>query len=320
MLLKVLQQMRSYECSDDRDKVFAAIGMAADISLDEITPDYQKTVEETYINVVRFVLGASELHRLDFLGYIVRQEGLDPDMVWIQYNDLPSWVPDWRNQIISSPIEKHQDTDDPSCERLFRASGPSKVEAKIDGRKLLVKGMRIDTVKLLYPVCDTHRKAVGQTIQCKWREALPQTDYVSGGIVAEAFDRTIVTDIFQEDQPRHNLYKRGHRVDWSLLESDPLSLDESALCKRNDLEVVLNRINFARRLFWTGRGYLGLGPGGMTERDMICVFNGGQVLYVLRDAGIGVYEFIGESYVHGLMDGEALSEEGGWEEQIFTII
>ncbi|KAE9365935.1 hypothetical protein N431DRAFT_278717, partial [Stipitochalara longipes BDJ] len=319
-LLMVLQHMRSYECGDDRDKVFAALGMAADVSLDEITPDYQMSVENTYINVVRLVLGASELHRLDFLGYVVRQDGSDPEIVWIPYKDLPTWVPDWRNQITSSIIEKHQNTDDPGSGRLFCASGQSKVEAKVDGRRLLVKGMRIDAVKLIYPVCGTHRKSVGLTTQKTWREAMPQADYISGGTVAEAFDRTIVTDIVQDDPPHDYLYKRGHWVDWSLLESDPLSLDESDLCKRHALEVALNRITFARRLFWTNGGYLGLGPAGMTERDVICVFHGGQVLYVLRDAGTGVYEFLGECYVHGLMDGEAIKEEARWKEQTFTII
>lgn len=47
--------MESYECSDDRDKVFAALGAAADISLDDITPGYQKQVEVIYTEALRFV-------------------------------------------------------------------------------------------------------------------------------------------------------------------------------------------------------------------------------------------------------------------------
>jgi hypothetical protein len=92
-LLKVLEEMRSYECGDDRDKVFAALGMAADVNLDDFTPDYNKSVGEVYTDVVRFMLGASELHSFDFLGYIVRPEGLDPDSkMGTRYKDLPTWV------------------------------------------------------------------------------------------------------------------------------------------------------------------------------------------------------------------------------------
>ena len=92
-LLKVLEEMRPYDCGDDRDKVFAALGMAADVILEDFAPDYKKSVEEVYTDVVRFTLGASEFHSFDFLGYIVRPEGLDPDSkMWIRYSDLPTWV------------------------------------------------------------------------------------------------------------------------------------------------------------------------------------------------------------------------------------
>jgi Heterokaryon incompatibility protein (HET) len=92
-LLRVLEHMRSYECSDDRDKVFAALGMAANVSLDDITPDYQTSVEDVYTDVVRFALGASEFHCFDFLGYLVQPEGLDPaSRMWARHKDLPTWV------------------------------------------------------------------------------------------------------------------------------------------------------------------------------------------------------------------------------------
>jgi len=92
-LLKVLEVMRPYECGDDRDKVFAALGMAADVTSEDVAPDYEKSVGEVYTDIVRLTLGTSDLHSFDFLGYIVRPEGLDPESkMWVRYNDLPTWV------------------------------------------------------------------------------------------------------------------------------------------------------------------------------------------------------------------------------------
>ena len=41
------------------------------------------------------------------------------------------------------------------------------------------------------------------------------------------------------------------------------------------------------------------------EGDLICTLYGGQVLCVLRKHGPDEHLFIGECYMHGLMDGEA---------------
>jgi hypothetical protein len=90
-LLMVLQHIRAYECGDDRDKVFAAIGMAADVGVGDIIPDYGKSVEDTYTDVVKFIVSASELHCLSFLGYIVRLTlGSFIGFISTKYEDLPT--------------------------------------------------------------------------------------------------------------------------------------------------------------------------------------------------------------------------------------
>jgi hypothetical protein len=109
-------------------------------------------------------------------------------------------------------------------------------------------------------------------------------------------------------------------VDWTLIESDPLSLDGEKNLRRNYLQVAVKQTTFGRIIFWTAQGYLGIGPASMAEGDTVCVFFGGHVLYVLRAVDLDSYECIGECYVHGLMDGEVLTEERGLEERLFTII
>ncbi|EEQ35815.1 uncharacterized protein MCYG_08634 [Microsporum canis CBS 113480] len=60
-----------------------------------------------------------------------------------------------------------------------------------------------------------------------------------------------------------------------------------------------------RRLFVTRDRFLGLGPAGMAEGDEVWVLPGAGAAFVLRKTVGLQYKFIGESYVHGVMDGEA---------------
>lgn len=74
-------------------------------------------------------------------------------------------------------------------------------------------------------------------------------------------------------------------------------------------------------IFKTSEGHIGLGPKGMANGDIICVLMGYRLPVVLRDVGSG-YQLVGDCYIQGLMDGEALKlvEEGKAEISTFRII
>lgn len=71
---------------------------------------------------------------------------------------------------------------------------------------------------------------------------------------------------------------------------------------------------------WTEGGKIGLAPAAAMLGDKICPLLGGQVLYVLRERGEGKWEFVGECYVHGLMDGEALGLGQEYKERVEEFI
>lgn len=52
-------------------------------------------------------------------------------------------------------------------------------------------------------------------------------------------------------------------------------------------------------------GYYVLGPAVAEKGDVVCVLFGGRTPYILRPKG-DHYLFVGECYVHGMMDGEAI--------------
>lgn len=65
-----------------------------------------------------------------------------------------------------------------------------------------------------------------------------------------------------------------------------------------------------RRLIITEHEFLGLAPEMSKKRDLICILYGCSVPVVLRRMVDTVtdeeyFTFVGECYVHGIMDGEA---------------
>jgi hypothetical protein len=65
-----------------------------------------------------------------------------------------------------------------------------------------------------------------------------------------------------------------------------------------------------RALFVTEKGYIGLAPWNACKGDVVAILPGGKTPYLLRPCiSRPSYTFIGETYVHGLMEGEAMDPE-----------
>jgi SpoVK/Ycf46/Vps4 family AAA+-type ATPase len=76
-----------------------------------------------------------------------------------------------------------------------------------------------------------------------------------------------------------------------------------------------------RTFFVTRQGYMGVGPNCLGKGDIVCVFLGGKVPFVLHREH-SEYLLLGESYVHGIMEGEIIEEVARGERHIeeFTLI
>ena len=61
-----------------------------------------------------------------------------------------------------------------------------------------------------------------------------------------------------------------------------------------------------RRMYSTKEGYLCLGPAGIVPGDIVSILATASVRVplILRRTNDGNYVFMGETYVHGIMDGE----------------
>ncbi|KAK3496050.1 hypothetical protein B0T13DRAFT_276689 [Neurospora crassa] len=60
-----------------------------------------------------------------------------------------------------------------------------------------------------------------------------------------------------------------------------------------------------RRLYLTEQGYMGMGPSSMQPGDMVVVFPGARIPFVLRPTGEdNTFTYVGDVYCDGIMDGE----------------
>jgi len=75
-----------------------------------------------------------------------------------------------------------------------------------------------------------------------------------------------------------------------------------------------------RRLFVTRGGRIGIGPEIAIAGDVCCIVSGAEVPYVLRSCGPFGYLLVGESYVDGTMNGEAVKSFGEQGDTWKTIV
>ena len=75
-----------------------------------------------------------------------------------------------------------------------------------------------------------------------------------------------------------------------------------------------------RQLFFTTLGYVGIAPTAVKVGDSVAVFRGGRTPFIIRKhTDSAAYQLIGDSYVHGLMRGEAFDLDGV-EEREFVLL
>ncbi|KAI1082833.1 hypothetical protein F5B20DRAFT_530584 [Whalleya microplaca] len=78
-----------------------------------------------------------------------------------------------------------------------------------------------------------------------------------------------------------------------------------------------------RKFFITEKGYFGLAPAGAKSGDKIAILWGSSTPFVLRSSEIPDdprWTILGETYVHGIMEGEVMAEEAAGNVKSSTIL
>jgi hypothetical protein len=311
-LLDVLRFLRAYQCEDFRDKIYAALGMAMDINEDDIIPDYTKPYPVVCQDLACFLMSRSSAHSLDFLGTVLR---LVPGTAFVResvnmdFGPLPSWVPDWSIRISMFPFEKrlYPDTYDESP-LAYHASGSYQSICKAHQARLFIQGSLVDKIARVWSICEWNLAAAGFNLEEQWIPVEPDKLYRVNETMMQAFNHTIVADLGRKDTEDDAAFSRNMAMDWDFAKRHRDTLTTQERQRQSWMLIGTKMMTFGRRLFETERGLLGLGPAAADAGDQVCVFAGGQVLYVVRSVANDEHEFIGECYVHGMMDGEACDE------------
>lgn len=143
--------------------------------------------------------------------------------------------------------------------------------------------------------------------------------YITGGPLAEAYVRTLTTNRLSDGKV---ITDSDYNLFWSKV---PKSLNDPAApgpaLFQKSLVANMMQSTCARTLVLTKKGYLGLGPTNARKGDLVCILYGCSVPVIIRKYGQG-HRYVGESYIHGLMDGAAVDQPSlrdTMEEQEFVL-
>jgi|SRR5690242_4117771 len=75
----------------------------------------------------------------------------------------------------------------------------------------------------------------------------------------------------------------------------------------SDNDASLIKYALGRKFIVSAQGYFGLAPPGTCKGDRVVVLLSVEVPFILRKTG-STFQVVGESYIHGLMDGEAIGK------------
>lgn len=318
------------EFSDPRDRVFGLLGMASDTDALEIQVDYTITWEEAFADAIKRIVQAGNV---DVLYGIYSPTGSAK---------LPSWVPDL-NTSKAGLIRKYTFMSD----KPFCAGGNPLPDQKVSDEDqfsspstLLLRGVIVDTILTTGPTwtADADGSYFGNNLQ-SFKNVLTSL-YDFSKLSQNEFSR----DLSPDSLVRTIAHRRDTDAGLRTAILDHESVDSSGRRRRatpermyaavKDLAQGIPQVhgwelqdflNHAQILqcyapFFGQRGFIGLGPPEMKQGDVVCVFYGASVPFVLRPTGVerGPYRLVGEAYCDTIMDGEAL--EMGLETKTFQLV
>jgi hypothetical protein len=302
-LLYFLSEIRPRSASDPRDKVYSLLGLENNPNRDApIIPHYDVDLNSLYSQVVKNSIASTK--NLEVLGHAL-ESNLE--------NELPSWVPDWSCPQLGGPYQRNRLL----RHDLFNACASHAICWQIyHDRTLQLRGMNYDTIQHIGVVCDTAPANSWLLEAVKWiKERLPsQSSSIEEQILNVLLNDCFLTNDFEADERRATAEDYEVARNWLewFANDEPFPTDE-----RHDLANHIATSSISQRKFFiTSNGSLGLGPPEMQVGDEVWIVHGGRMPLIFRpneesfrppnsEADQKCHTFVGDSYIYGIMDGEA---------------
>ncbi|KAI0548238.1 heterokaryon incompatibility protein-domain-containing protein [Xylaria curta] len=306
-----------YAASDPRDIIFGLLGCAADAESLGLQADYSKPVDQVFAEVTKAFIRQRKRYQLGHCSF-------QKDML-----GLPSWVPDWKRLGEFGGLHRSI-----NCSVFFAAD-----EGLVDA----LNGVYPESWKILR-ACGWYVDVVTAVMKPAKRESLSlySSPYLSSGNqmrwlldIIEFFQldssgqadeaavwRTVVMDqqrqgerttpVWQDLAPR-----AFHGPPLMVEELTPNQLEfVEHFTRDGTVEGFKNRCldwmkvscRF-RTLFKTTSGKIGLGPEVMLAGDIVTILHGNDTPIILRPKTDQHHLYVGDAYVHAIMDGEFAATE-----------
>lgn len=208
----------------------------------------------------------------------------------------PSWVPDWSN---------------PFCTRILAKAKSSSVllpdAACVEDNILQAKGLILSRIESLDETRFRRDRSNFNNELLRLAKTRIKGSCVNGKSLLEAFCDAICCGDF--NTPELDSDFPVLETTMSYVKSLAENVGSKSTRTPTALEYHIPRHCHGRSIFWTDHGHLGLCPAGSRPRDVIAVLLGCNMPLALRANGSGEYEVVGQCYVSGFMDGEAILGE-----------
>jgi hypothetical protein len=173
---------------------------------------------------------------------------------------------------------------------------------------------------------ETHNIAIQAEKDCfAFIQQLPSWYHPTGEPLQLAYRKTLVCDYVKNAPDNLNIDIDFAYNEWlsALRDPRPYGLrgpkkDRGPLYpqmkKRKDAAQVYGSAAkhavLGRNFCVTEKGYMGLTPARAKVGDLLCILLGGVAPFVIRPVENGKFELIGNAYIHGVMNGEAIAVLG----------
>ncbi|KAK3635439.1 hypothetical protein LTR56_014723 [Elasticomyces elasticus] len=288
--------------TDPRDKVFGLLGLLGPNVELGFAVDYQVSEEEVYTGAMRWLVLSSQMQLLSY------------SRIHSQIA-MPSWSSDWRHRLQAPNIEKG----------LFKPSGEQQGQAVRAGDNIIrFKAVLLDSVVCCAGLWQPELRdsdsfwedaqrflAEVETVMTARKDVPPMLLGMSPEQWQEGVWRIPLADQYTDDIGMRMRAPMAAKAGWDTVKlGQPASgMEGDRLGEATRYRIAMTRLH-RRRLAWTRQGLIGLMPADAEVGDVVSIVLGAEAPLLLRPGSKdGAYQIVGESYVYGVMDGEAITKD-----------
>jgi hypothetical protein len=321
-LMLLLDAGRSAHQWDTKDKVYALLGLMDPAIQHGVDPDYSAPVFKTYRDFCWSVIKATGKLKIIFQGAAST----------IRNEHYPSWVPDWSLTLKDSfPFQYSPH---------LRAAKDFKHVYESDNNEnhLVCRGFRVDVIDGLGCNAGVEPHVRHHVVPSGFNNYSPNIYKDDEGVnnaLWETFTLGNMTNVSSaiatllksipwfngvaasRDIPFYKAIDRFQQCNQGLTIagkslaqyfprwSEVFNMPPAVQDIYSALSMLMLPLNF-RRLMIGKKGYVGFVPKMSQANDLIFVLMGCDIPLVLRPCKNDLYQLVGECYVHGIMNGEAM--------------